>query len=61
MAKRLEELLGRPVIMAPDCVGPEVEALRPKPGQVVLLENLRFHAEEEKNDPEVLEEARRTV
>ena len=52
VAKRLEELLGRPVIMAPDCVGPEVEALRPKPGQVVLLENLRFQAEEEKNDPE---------
>src|SRR6478672_10464349 len=52
VAKRLEELLGRPVIMAPDCVGPEVEALRPKPGQIVLLENLRFHAEEEKNDPE---------
>ena len=52
VAKRLEELLGRPVIMAPDCVGPEVEALRPKPGQVVVLENLRFHTEEEKNDPE---------
>jgi phosphoglycerate kinase len=52
VAKRLQELLGRPVIMAPDCVGPQVEALRPKPGQVVLLENLRFHAEEEKNDPE---------
>jgi phosphoglycerate kinase len=52
IAKRLEELLGRPVKMAPDCVGPEVEAMRPKPGEVVLLENLRFHPEEEKNDPE---------
>src|SRR5215217_7205768 len=52
VAKRLEELLGRPVKMAPDCIGPEVEAMRPKPGEVVLLENLRFHAEEEKNDPE---------
>jgi phosphoglycerate kinase len=51
-AKRLEELLGRPVAMAPDCVGPEVEAMKPAPGGVLLLENLRFHAEEEKNDPE---------
>src|SRR2546421_1036877 len=51
VAKRLEELLGRPVKMAPDCVGPEVERLKPAPGQVLLLENLRFHAEEEKNDP----------
>ena len=52
VAKRLEALLGRPVTMAPDCVGPEVEAMRPKSGEVVLLENLRFHPEEEKNDPE---------
>src|SRR5450432_3107382 len=52
VAARLQELLGREVIMAPDCVGPEVEALKPAPGQVLLLENLRFHAEEEKNDPE---------
>ena len=51
-AIRLAEILGRPVAMAPDCVGPEVEAMRPKPGEVLLLENLRFHAEEEKNDPE---------
>ncbi len=50
-AARLSELLGRPVQMAPDCVGPEVEKMRPKPGEVLLLENLRFHAEEEKNDP----------
>ena len=49
-AARLEELLGRPVTMAPDCVGPAVEALKPAPGGVLLLENLRFHAEEEKND-----------
>ncbi len=48
---RLAELLGKPVVMAPDCVGAEVAALRPKPGQVLLLENLRFHAEEEGNDP----------
>ena len=51
-AARLAELLGRPVKMAPDCVGPEVEALKPAPGEVLLLENLRFHPEEEKNDPE---------
>ena len=51
-AARLQELLGRPVTMAPDCIGPEVEALKPAPGQVLLLENLRFHPEEEKNDPE---------
>src|ERR1035441_7172594 len=51
-AKRLEELLGRPVKMAPDCIGPDVEAMLPAPGEVFLLENLRFHPEEEKNDPE---------
>jgi phosphoglycerate kinase len=50
-AIRLEELLKRPVKMAPDCIGPEVEKMRPKPGEVLLLENLRFHPEEEKNDP----------
>jgi phosphoglycerate kinase len=37
--------------MAPDCVGPAVEAMKPAPGEVLLLENLRYHAEEEKNDP----------
>jgi len=51
IAARLRELLGLPVTMAPDCVGPEVEAMKPTPGQVLLLENLRFHAAEEKNDP----------
>jgi len=51
VAARLQEVLGRPVKMAPDCVGPAVEAMLPKPGEVLLLENLRFHAEEEKNDP----------
>ena len=49
---KLSELLGMSVAMAPDCVGPAVEAMLPKPGEVLLLENLRFHAEEEKNDPE---------
>jgi phosphoglycerate kinase len=48
-AKQLSELLQRPVQMAPDCVGPEVEKLAQnlKPGQVLLLENLRFHKGEE--------------
>ncbi|HWC00713.1 MAG TPA: phosphoglycerate kinase [Bryobacteraceae bacterium] len=52
VAKRLEELLGKPVKMAPDCIGPEVEAMQPAPGEILLLENLRFHPEEEKNDAE---------
>jgi phosphoglycerate kinase len=51
IAARLQELLGKPVKMAPDCVGPQVEAMKPAPGEVLLLENLRFHPEEEKNDP----------
>jgi phosphoglycerate kinase len=51
VAARLAQLLGRPVAMAPDCVGPEVEQMRPAAGQILLLENLRFHGEEEKNDP----------
>ena len=51
IAARLQELLGKPVVMAPDCVGAETLALKPKPGQVLLLENLRFHPQEEANDP----------
>jgi phosphoglycerate kinase len=53
VAARLEELLGRTVPLLPDCVGPEVEAAAAalKPGDVMLLENLRFHGEEEANDP----------
>jgi phosphoglycerate kinase len=52
VAKRLQRLLGKEVTFAPDCVGPAVEALvdKMKPGDVLLLENLRFHAGEEKND-----------
>ena len=48
----LATLLNRPVTMAPDCVGPEVEAISKslKPGDVVMLENTRFHKGEEKND-----------
>jgi phosphoglycerate kinase len=47
--------LGIPVKMAPDCIGPEVEkmAMAIKPGEVIMLENTRFHPEEEKNDMEL--------
>ena len=51
VAVRLSELLGKPVAFAPDCVGPAVEAMLPAPGETLLLENLRYHPEEEKNDP----------
>jgi phosphoglycerate kinase len=52
VAKRLSELLGQNVALAPDCVGDEVRAKvnALKSGQVLLLENVRFHTEEEKND-----------
>ena len=52
VAKRLQRLLGKEVIFAPDCIGAAVEGLVAKmqPGDVMLLENLRFHPEEEKND-----------
>ena len=51
----LAGLLGIPVKMAPDCVGPEVEAMAKaiKPGEVIMLENTRFHPEEEKDDMEL--------
>jgi len=54
VAARLEELLGRPVPLLPDCAGPEVEAAAAalKPGDIVLLENLRFNPGEEANAPE---------
>jgi phosphoglycerate kinase len=52
VAKRLEEILGKPVAFAPDCVGPDAAraADAVEPGGVLVLENLRFHPEEEKND-----------
>jgi phosphoglycerate kinase len=51
-AKKLEELLGKPVAFAADCVGPDAEAKSKalKDGDVLVLENVRFHPEEEKND-----------
>lgn len=53
VACRLSELLDRQVIKVDDCIGPEVEsaAAALKPSQILLLENLRFHPEEEDNDP----------
>jgi phosphoglycerate kinase len=52
-AERLSQLLGKPVPLIPDCIGPAAEsaAAEMRPGEVILLENLRFHPEEEKNDP----------
>ena len=53
VGRRLSELLGMPVKKLDDCVGPEVEAAveAAKPGDVILLENTRFHPEEKENDP----------
>jgi len=51
VAVKLAEILGLPVMLAPDCIGPEVAAMLPAPGEVLLLENLRYHSEEEANDP----------
>jgi phosphoglycerate kinase len=53
VAARLEELLGQPVALAPDCVGADVKRMAAalQGGGVLLLENVRFHPEEEKNDP----------
>lgn len=53
IAQRLGDLLGAPVATAPDCVGPAVEEAvgRLGAGEVLLLENVRFHPEEERNDP----------
>ena len=54
VAKRLADLLGVPVPLAPDCIGPEVEkmAAAMAPGDVLLLENLRFYGQETENDPD---------
>lgn len=53
VARRLSQLLGQPVRKLDDCVGPEVRAAVEgmSPGEVILLENTRFHPEERKNDP----------
>jgi len=52
VAEHLSQLINRPVAFAPDCVGePATKAIAQNPGGVILLENLRFHPEEEANDP----------
>ncbi len=53
VSKKLEELLGKPVVFSDDCCGTAAETMSKtlKDGEVLLLENVRFHAEEEKNDP----------
>ncbi len=58
VAKRLSRLLGKEVPLAEDCIGTKVKKLvdNTNPGDIVLLENLRFHPEEEKNDPEFARE-----
>jgi phosphoglycerate kinase len=55
VADYLGQLMGKPVAFAPDCIGPVAEAAAKalKPGEVLLLENTRFHPEEEKNDLEM--------
>lgn len=57
VAKHLGKLLGKKILFAPDCVGEAAEAAasKLKPGHILLLENLRFHKEEEKNDMEFAE------
>ena len=59
VAKRLSELLGKDIIMAPDCIGDEVEAQAAamQPGDVMLLENLRFHKDETIKDKAAKEDA----
>ncbi len=54
VAEQLSHLLNRPVKMAPECIGPQTAQMAQalQPGEVLLLENLRFHKEEEKNDPD---------
>jgi phosphoglycerate kinase len=54
VAETLSKLLNKPVPLAPDCVGETVQQMiqNVKDGELIMLENLRFHAEEEKNDPE---------
>jgi phosphoglycerate kinase len=55
VAARLSEMLGKPVAFAEDCIGEDAKAkaLALKDGEILLLENVRFHAGEEKNDPEL--------
>jgi phosphoglycerate kinase len=63
VSRRLAYRLHKKVVLAPDCIGPEVDKLKEemKPGDVLLLENLRYHAEEEKNDSEFARELMKGV
>jgi phosphoglycerate kinase len=62
VAAKLAAMLKQPVYMAPDCAGPAIVMMKPKPGEVLLLENLRYHKQEEDNDPEFAKQlARRTA
>ncbi|MDR3348900.1 MAG: triose-phosphate isomerase [Acidaminococcales bacterium] len=56
-AERLQQLLGKKVLFVPDCIGAAAEeaAARLRPGEILMLENLRFYAQEEKNEPEFSE------
>ncbi|MBP7254140.1 MAG: phosphoglycerate kinase [Negativicutes bacterium] len=58
VAKKLGEIMGKEVKFASDCVGPEAEKMAAdlKPGEILVLENLRYHKEEEKNDPKFAEQ-----
>lgn len=53
VAQRLTELLGQPIVLTSDCIGPAAQAAAQavQPGQVILLQNVRYHNEEEANDP----------
>jgi phosphoglycerate kinase len=63
VSRRLAYRLHKKVVLAPDCIGPEVDKLKEemKPGDVLLLENLRYHAEEEKNGDEFAKELMKGV
>ncbi len=58
VGRRLGQIIGRDVVMAPDCIGPEVKKMVDalSPGQILMLENLRFHPDEEKNGDEFSKE-----
>ncbi|MGD0016867.1 MAG: phosphoglycerate kinase [Verrucomicrobiia bacterium] len=62
-ATRLAEILGRPVAFMDDCIGDKVEKTKAimQPGDILLLENLRFYAQEEKNDPKFCEQLAQNI
>ena len=58
VAKKVTEMLGHQVTFVPDCIGPQAQAAAAElqPGEIILLENTRFHKEEEANDPQFAQE-----